>query len=82
MADKARLQQEVDSNYAAFRKLSFPESDKGKIALLKDGNVVEIMNNRSDARKMARRIFEDGIYSIQEIGAQPVDLGYFSYALR
>ena len=82
MADKAQLQEEVDNNYVAFQKLGFPERDKGKFALLRHGEVVEIMNNKMDAHKLAQYIFDDGVYSIQEIGVKPVDLGYFSYALR
>ena len=74
MADKAQFQAEVDSNYAAFRKLSFPESAKGKFALLKHGKVVEIMDSKMDSHKLAQHIFGDDVYSIQEIGAKPVEI--------
>ena len=80
MPDKATIQQEVDRNYVAFQKMVFPTHDKGKFAILRDGKVVEIMNNSADAHKMARRIFEDRIYSVQEIGADPVELGWYSYS--
>lgn len=33
----------------------------------------------SDAAKYADALYDDGLYSIQEINAQIVDLGFFSH---
>ena len=79
---QARLAQEVENNYQKFLGMSFADLDRGKWALLKDGAVVEILLEKSDANKMGAKLFPDGIYSVQQIGAMAQDLGYMSYAMH
>ena len=78
----AKAQAEVAANFEAFQKLSFSESDKGKYALMKSGELVEIMDTRSDCRKLAKRIIKDGIFSMQQIDPKPGSLGFMGHALR
>lgn len=74
-------QQEVDRNYEAFKK-SLPgliESDPGRIALMRGGEVIMCFDTERDAIEAGRRFFEDRRFSIQKIRSRPVDLGYFSH---
>lgn len=77
---KMTLEEHITSNYEAFEKMLFNERDKGKFALLRDGKLVEIMADKSDAHKLGKRIYKDGLYSIQEIMPKR-DFGSMSYAL-
>lgn len=80
--DHAKLKKEVNDNFKKFDSMHFDLSQKGKFALMRHGEVVEIMADRFDAVKLAKHIFEDGIYSVQEIHPEPITLGFRSYALR
>ncbi len=65
--DKEQLQAEVDANYAAFADIWLKMSDKGKFALLRKCKLVAILNTHKECRKLGRKEFSDGLYSIQEI---------------
>ena len=75
-----RQQQEVGRNYEAFKKLlpSLRKSNPGRTALMRRGEVVMCFDTERDAIEAGRRFFEDRRFSIQKVGARPVDLGYFS----
>ena len=80
MSDRQR---QVDENYEAFKKL-LPDlllSKAGKSALLRDGELIEVFDSMADAERAGRRLYEDGLFSVQRITDQKVDLGYFSHAL-
>ena len=81
-AGREEIEKEISQNYKAFLEMTFSQDQRGKFALLKDGNLIEIMNNKTDAHKMGTRLFDDGLYSIQEIFPKKSDLGFMSYALR
>ena len=74
-------EREISRNHAAFQKMSFSSADKGKFALLHNGELVEVVDSRLDAHKAGARKFADGVYSIQEIMPRRKDLGYLSHAL-
>lgn len=76
------LDREISTNYEAFQKMSFQEHETGYYALLRHGELIETLADKMDAHKLARRVFKDKIYSIQEIHPKKADLGYMSYALR
>ena len=75
-------QQEVDRNYEAFKKVlpALLESDPGRTALMRDGEVIACFDTDRDAIEAGRAFFEDRPFSIQEITRRRVDLGYFSHA--
>ena len=81
MLAEKKLRKKFLKTIKHFRNDFFPRP-RGKFALLKDGNLIEIMNNKTDAHKMGTRLFDDGLYSIQEIFPKKSDLGFMSYALR
>ena len=51
-------------------------------ALLRDETLVGFFKEVRDASDTGHRLFADGIYSIQEVTADPIDLGIFSHAGR
>lgn len=53
----------------------------GKYALMKEKKVVEYYDTKDDARKTGNIMFKDGVFSIQKIEKQNIDLGYFSHAI-
>ncbi len=83
MVKNKDIQAEVDKNFAAFKTL-LPELLKehsGKYALMRHEEVVQIFDSPGDAAIFAKTEYPDGLYSIQQIIDQPVDLGFFSHAL-
>ncbi len=79
--DVARQKQEVDRNYDAFmRMLSDLIADhRDQLALMRDGNVVGYFNTPREALRAASESFPDGIFSIQEVTDEPIDLGFWSH---
>ena len=70
--DRKALEAEISRNYDAFSKMKFAPDQKGKIALLRGGELVEILDSRADAHKFAKLMFDGaGHYSVQEIDAAP-----------
>lgn len=83
MATRDDIQREVDANYLAFEKI-LPEllrGHQGQFALIKGGKVVEYFDTMRDATTFGRAKFEDGLFSVQEVVASRVDLGWFSHAV-
>ena len=80
--DKQKLRAEVDANYDFLqRKLSaYLPDHEGEYALLKSRELVSFFPKPGDAYREGLRLFDDGIFSIQEVTAEPLDLGFFSYA--
>lgn len=84
MADQDAVQRAVDQNFAAFQKL-LPElilTQRGKFALMRDGEAAEFFDSAGDAMIYGRRAFADGLFSIQQVTEAIVDLGYFSHAVH
>ena len=76
-----RQRREVDANFQAFEE-QLPELLKryaGKHALMKDCKVVEIFDTDLDAMRAGYRLFEDGIFSVQKISREIIDLGFVSH---
>jgi hypothetical protein len=78
----AQLQKrQVDQNYDAFvRKLgSILETHRDQLALMRDGKIVGYFNTPREALRVASEKFPDGIFSIQEVTDEPIDLGFWSH---
>ncbi len=73
----------LKQNYEAFQKLlpSLLPQHRGKSALMRDGELVEVYDTPRDAYVTGQKLYEDGRFSIQEVTDEVEDLGYFSYAL-
>lgn len=80
--DARSLSQEVDANFDFFqRRLSeFLEGQAGKFALLRHRAVVGFYSDPGAADEEGHARFPDGLYSIQEVTDEPVNLGLYSNA--
>lgn len=78
------LTDEISRNFDAFqRMLSFYlATHADRFALLKDGGVVEFFDTPSAADKAGASRFDDGLYSIQQVTAEPVELGVYANAFN
>lgn len=79
--DSARQKQEVDRNYDIFtrelRKL-LPEH-RDQLALMRDGAIIGFFATPREALRAASEQFSDGIFSVQEVTDEPIDLGFWSH---
>jgi hypothetical protein len=77
------LCEQIERNYQAFQQ-QFPSliaTQRGKSALMRDGQIIEFFDTARDAYVAGQRLFEqDKLFSVQEGTETPVDLGFFSHA--
>jgi len=73
---------EIKKNYVRFLAIreSLNRNGKDKFVIMRHESVVKYCETLLDANLKAKSMFDDGIFSIQEIDPEPVELGYFSYA--
>jgi hypothetical protein len=81
MAEKTTDQ--VEQNYRVFvEKLpSLLAAHRGKFALMRNGEIVSFFDTARDAYTAGQKLYEDGLFSIQQVVDRSVDLGYFSHAV-
>lgn len=79
--DIARQREEVDRNYDVFARLlgTLLIDHRDQLALMRDGKVVGIYGTPREALQAATEKFPDGIFSIQEVTDEPIDLGFWSH---
>lgn len=77
------IEAEIDRNFDYFLRhvASFVSGNRGKYALLHNCAVVAFHDSLIDAEREGEESFPDGIFSIQEVTDQPVDLGFFTHAM-
>ena len=79
-----RAAEQVEKNYEAFNE-KLPDllpEHRGKVALMKDGQVVGIFDTTLAAYVAGQAQFGMGNFSMQKIIDQPIDLGYFSHGVH
>ncbi len=78
------LQEEVDANFKAFQELlpSIITNERNRWALMKNRECVAFYDTFRDAKTAGDALYDDGIFSIQEVTGTSVDLGWFSHALH
>jgi hypothetical protein len=83
MSDQVAREQ-VDKNYEAFCELlpSILPLHQNKYALMKDGIAVGFYSTLEDAYTTANQFYKDQPFSVQKVTDTPVDLGFFSHAVR
>ncbi len=67
--DKLDNQKQVDDNFRAFQK-RLPDlllDCRGKFALMRDREIVEFFDTAHDAYKAGLLLYEDGLFSQQEV---------------
>ena len=79
--DRDKIQETVDANYKAFtRKLpELLKTHAGEFALLRNGEVDSFFPSARKAAQHGENIFDDGLFSVQEVTSEVVDLGWFSH---
>jgi len=79
--DMLRQDEEVDRNYEAFKKLlpSILAQHRDKLALMRDEQIVGFFDSPRELLEAAYDRFADGIFSIQDVTDQPLDLGFWSH---
>ncbi len=77
----SRQRHEVDRNYDAFVRVlgSILPNHRDQLALMRDGEIVEYFDTPREALRAAYDLFPDGVYSIQEVTDEPIDLGFWSH---
>jgi hypothetical protein len=76
------IEMEIEQNFDFFqRNLSgFIERHRGKFALLRNRSVINFHESIRSAEVEGSSQFPDGVFSIQEVSDEPVDLGFFTHA--
>lgn len=79
--DHARQRLEVDQNYDAFTHLlaDVLGEHRDQLALMRGGKIVGFYDTPRAALEAASTLFTDGIFSIQEVTDEPLDLGFWSH---
>ena len=78
--DRQRQREEVDRNYDAFVRMlgaMLPEH-RDQLALMKEGRVIGFYATPRAALQAAAELIPDGVFSIQEVTDEPLDLGFWS----
>ena len=78
--DLARQKLEVDRNYDVFMRVlsSLLPEHRDEYALMRDGKIVGFYKKPGEANRAGVETFPDGIFSIQEVTDEPIDLGFWS----
>lgn len=76
------LEMEIDQNFDFFQRnlAEFVDRHRGKFALLRNAGVVDFHETVKAAEIEGISQFPDGVFSIQEVSDDPVDLGFFTHA--
>lgn len=79
--DAARQKREVDRNYDAFMRIlgDLLGEHRDQLALMRDGRIVGYYATPREALRAAAEMFPDGVFSIQEVTDEPIDLGFWSH---
>jgi hypothetical protein len=79
--DQARQKLEIDRNYDAFARMlgTLLPAHRDELALMRDGQVIGFYKTPREALEAAAEKFTDGIFSIQEVTDEPIDLGFWSH---
>lgn len=77
----ARQNEEVDRNYDAFTRTlgSIIDTHRDQLALMRDARIVGFYDTPREALRAGAEFFPDGIFSIQEVTDEPIDLGFWSH---
>lgn len=82
MASRASQRAEVQANYEAFEAElpSLMKRHVGKFAVYRHRQLLEFFDDYCVAERFGRSRFDDGLFSIQEVTQEPLDVRWFKYA--
>ncbi|MBE5074301.1 hypothetical protein IM511_08275 [Erythrobacteraceae bacterium E2-1 Yellow Sea] len=77
------IEVEIERNYATFLSLlnELLPKEAGRYMLLQGQKLRGVFDSASQAERAGFEKYGDEPYSIQEISDEPVDLGFYSYAI-
>jgi hypothetical protein len=77
---QARQKLEVERNYDAFVRTlgAILPQHRGQYALMRHGKIVAYFDRPGAANVVGCKRFKDGLFSIQEVTDEPIDLGFWS----
>ena len=72
---------QIDQNYDAFQRQlsSILSAHKDQYALMRDRAIVGYYDGVGEAYRAGLASYSDGLFSIQEVTDEPIDLGFFSH---
>ena len=78
------IQDAIEQNYSWFQRVlsGLLPAHRGEYALIHNQKLIGLFASPGTAEREGERLFPGGIYSIQPVEDQPIDLGYFSHALN
>lgn len=78
-----KLDAEVDANFDAFRAQlpDLIDAHQGQYALLRHREIKGYFGDLRSAFEAGISRYSDRLFSVQEVTAQPADLGFFSHAV-
>jgi hypothetical protein len=81
--DETRQRAEVDRNYEAFVGMlaTIVADHRDRLILMRNGSIVGYFDRPGDAYRAGVERFPDGIFSIQEVTDEPIDLGFWSHVM-
>lgn len=79
--DAVRQKEEVDRNYDVFMRAlgSILADHRDEYALMREGEIVGFFAKPGEANRAGVDRYPDGIFSIQEVTDEPIDLGFWSH---
>ena len=77
----SEIELEVDRNFEYFQTIvgSLLPANEGRFALLRHAGMDGLFDTVVDAARSGASRFLDGVFSVQEVTLQPVDLGFYSH---
>lgn len=79
---EAQLRAEIARNFDAFQRslAAILPTQQNRFALLRDGSIIGFFDKAGAADAAGAARFADGIYSIQQVTNEPVELGLYANA--
>ena len=79
--DRDRQAIEVDRNYDFFQRslAQYLPAHRDEYALIKACELIGFFDSPGEAYRAGLARYEDGVFSIQEVTNEPIDLGFFSH---
>ena len=77
------MNDQIEKNRKAYdiKKDRLEAENLGCVALLHDGEIIEIYNDMQDAYKIGKSAYGLGYFSLERIGERPVSLGIYTMCL-
>ena len=76
--------QEIEDNFEYFKPVipTLMKKHHGRYALLKNKEIIGLYDTVRDAQMTGEIFYKDGLFSVQNVETQPIDLGIFSRTLH